>query len=128
MTKITPTTKALLSAITGLVAAALIVGSISFGPALGQALQGQDLATSAQAREGFVVTEASSKTGTNALTRALTKTPTESATVVAAQPAVTAVTTASEAAGNYAIAADDDYDEEEHEEEHEDEDDESEDD
>ena len=66
MTNSTPNTKALLSAIIGLLAAALIVGTISFGPALGQSLQGQDLATSAQAREGFVVAEASTKASTSA--------------------------------------------------------------
>jgi hypothetical protein len=131
MTKSTPTTKALFSAIIGLVAAALIVGTINFGPALRQSLQGQDLATSAQARESFVVADASFRTRTKALTRVLTKTPLEATTVVAVQPVVTPTTTASEAAGNYAVADDDEYDddeEEEEEDEEDDEDDESEDD
>lgn len=96
MTNSTPNTKALLSAIIGLLAAALIVGTISFGPALGQSLQGQDLATSAQAREGFVVAEASTK----ASTAALNKTPAATTTTTTdPQPATPA------AEGNYAVAA-----------------------
>ena len=94
MTNSTPNTKALLSAIIGLLAAALIVGTISFGPALGQSLQGQDLATSAQAREGFVVAE----TSTKASTAALNKTP-AATTTTDPQPATPA------AEGNYAVAA-----------------------
>ena len=101
MTNSTPNTKALLSAIIGLLAAALIVGTISFGPALGQSLLGQDLATSAQAREGFVVAEASTK----ASTTALNKTP-AATTTTDPQPATPA------AEGNYAVAAaEGDYDE-----------------
>ena len=94
MTNSTPNTKALLSAIIGLLAAALIVGTIGFGPALGQSLQGQDLATSAQAREGFVVAEASTKASTAALNKA------PAATTNAASPP-----TAPAAEGNYAVAA-----------------------
>jgi len=100
MTKSTPNTKASLSAIIGLVAAALIVGAISFGPAFGDSLQGQDLATSSQARDGFVVAVASSK----ANTKALTKTPTNT-TNVAVVSAITSQPAASETAGNYAVAA-----------------------
>ena len=100
MTNSTPNTKALLSAIIGLVAAALIVGAIGFGPALGQSLQGQDLATSAQARDGFVVAAASSK----ANTKALNKTPTNT-TNVAVVSTLTSPPTASETVGNYAVAA-----------------------
>lgn len=85
MTKSTPTAKALLSAIIGLVAAALIVGAISFGPALEATLQAQDLATSSQAREGFVVANAS----VNA----------------ALQPRVTAQPTPDVKAANYTVAA-----------------------
>ena len=96
MTNSTPNSKALLSAIIGLVAAALIVGTISFGPALGQSLQGQDLASSAQAREGFVVAEASSK----ASTKALTTPPANATTNVAVVPAI-----APQPEDNFAVAA-----------------------
>ena len=102
MTNSTPNSKALLSAIIGLVAAALIVGTISFGPALGQSLQGQDLASSAQAREGFVVAEASSKPST----KALTTPPANATTNVAVVPAITP-----QPADNYAVAAGGGYDE-----------------
>ena len=106
MTNSTPNTKALLSAIIGLLAAALIVGTISFGPALGQSLQGQDLATSAQAREGFVVAEASTKASTTALNKTPAATTTTTTTTTDQQPATPA------AEGNYAVAAaEGDYDE-----------------
>ncbi|MCX6412597.1 MAG: hypothetical protein NTZ81_09660 [Actinobacteria bacterium] len=90
MTNSTPNTKALLSAIIGLVAAALIVGAISFGPTLGQSLQGQGLAASSQAREGFVVSKPSSAATTN-LARLATTTP-PTASTVAANYTVAAVT------------------------------------
>jgi hypothetical protein len=91
MTKNTPNTKALLSAIIGLVAAALIVGAINFGPALGQSLQGEDLAASSQARESFVVTKSSSSPTTNVTARPAATTPL-TASVVAANTTLAAVT------------------------------------
>lgn len=91
MTNSTPNTKALLSAIIGLVAAALIVGAISFGPTLGQSLQGQDLAASSQARESFVVTKSSSSATANVAARQTVATP-PTASVVAANYTVAAVT------------------------------------